>query len=236
MRGDLERHSLDNLNPLRVKQSENSPVANVFLAERGFIFRNSVTFEIGARRFDPGCAIGVRMYFRRPLIAASAPVNEVIGIGGQFGQIKRLEDTRIVLIAPAEQGRIPRDGVAFEIEALGVELRGAIGFRVCDQRIAVRFAIDERLDFGGWIGPRRRFFTHRRAGQSNRDKSECREDHVSHLSPPAQKPYRFAALENIEQQSQCLAPRAFEARIFIDDLARFVARQVQQRPVRGKIG
>jgi hypothetical protein len=63
--------------------------ANVFLAERGFIFRNGVTFEIGARSFEPGRAILVRMQFRRPLIAAGAAVNEDIGIGGQFGPIKR---------------------------------------------------------------------------------------------------------------------------------------------------
>jgi hypothetical protein len=30
---------------------------------------------------------------------------------------------------------------------------------------------------------------------------ECREDHHSHLSPPAQKFYRFAALEYIEEQA-----------------------------------
>jgi len=107
------------------KQFEDSRVANVFLPERGFIFRNGDTSEIGARSFEPGRAILVRIPFRRPLIAAGATVNEIIGIGGQFGHIKRLQDTRIVLIALAEQGHILRDSVAFEIEALGVELRGA---------------------------------------------------------------------------------------------------------------
>jgi len=86
---DLELHSLENSKPLRVKQFEDSRVANVFLAERGFNFRNSVTFEIGARSFEPGRTILVRMQFRRPLIAAGAAVNEDIGIGGQFGPIKR---------------------------------------------------------------------------------------------------------------------------------------------------
>jgi hypothetical protein len=59
------------------------------------------------------------------------------------------------------------------------------------------------------------------------DRGERREGHVSHLSPPAQKPDRFAALEDIQQQPQRLSPRAFEAGIFVDDFARFVARQVQ---------
>ena len=53
--------------------------------------------------------------------------------------------------------------------------------------------------------------------------------------PPAQKPYRFAALENIEEQPQRLSPRAFEPGILRDDLACFVAREAQQRPMRGKI-
>src|ERR1700693_2449633 len=57
----------------------------------------------------------------------------------------------------------------------------------------------------------------------------------SACSPAAQKPYRLAALENIEEQPQRLAMRAFRPGIFLDDFARFVARQVQQRPVRGKI-
>ncbi|MFZ0509648.1 MAG: hypothetical protein WAM29_16650 [Methylocella sp.] len=96
------------MNPLGVNPFKNSRFATIFLAERGFIFRNSVTFEIGARSFDPGRAIRVRMQFRRPLIAAGAPVNEIIGIGGQFGQIQRLQDTRIVLIFLAEQRHILR--------------------------------------------------------------------------------------------------------------------------------
>src|ERR1700737_4167272 len=54
-------------------------------------------------------------------------------------------------------------------------------------------------------------------------------------SPAAQKPYRLAALENIEEQPQRLAMRAFQPGIFLDDFARFVARQVQQRSMRGKI-
>ncbi len=83
------------------------------------------------------------------------------------------------------------------------------------------------LEPGGRIGPRRRDFPHPRARLSIRDKAECREDRLSHLSPPAQKPDRFAALEDIQQQPQRLSPRAFEAGIFVDDFARFVARQVQ---------
>jgi hypothetical protein len=46
---------------------------------------------------------------------------------------------------------------------------------------------------------------------------ECREDRLSHLSPPAQKPDRFAALEDIQQQPQRLSPRAFEPGIFVND-------------------
>jgi hypothetical protein len=103
LRGDPERHSLDNMNPLRAKQFEDSRVANVFLAERGFICRDGVTFEIGARSIESGHPIRVRTHFRCPLIAVHAAVNEIIGIGGQFGQSKRLQDTRIVLIALAEQ-------------------------------------------------------------------------------------------------------------------------------------
>jgi hypothetical protein len=57
-------------------------------------------------------------------------------------------------------------------------------------------------------------------------KNKHRETHHSHLSPPAQKLYRFAALEYIEEQAQRFSSRAFKPGIFLDGFARFVARQV----------
>ena len=57
---------------------------------------------------------------------------------------------------------------------------------------------------------------------------------LAHPLPRPQKPDRFAALKNVEQQSQRFSPRAFEPGIFLDDLARFVSREGQQRPMRGQ--
>src|SRR5664279_2298424 len=47
--------------------------------------------------------------------------------------------------------------------------------------------------------------------------------------PGPQKPDRLAALENVEEQPQRVSPCAFELGIFLDDLARFIARESQQR-------
>jgi hypothetical protein len=148
LRGDLERHYLNKSDPFAIEHFNDACVASVSLAKRGFVTRDRVTFEIEAR----GLAFMTRIWVlaRRfcQLITAGAAVEEVIDIGGQDHEIKRLEDTRITLIFLAERGLVFRDGVAFEVETPDLALRGAGVIRVGGRRIAAAVAEDEYFDVG----------------------------------------------------------------------------------------
>src|ERR1700732_1061393 len=137
-------------------------------------------------------------------------------LAGSSAQSSALQDRRIVLIALAKQGHILRDGVAFQIEAPGV---GAIGLRGWGQRIAVHIAIDWRLDIGRWIGPRRRFFTLRRAGQSNRTSPNAART-MFRIPYPPRKIRIASARSKIFSNNRKASPRAPSRRGFSSTIRR----------------
>jgi hypothetical protein len=105
---DLKRHYPNKSDPFAIEHFNDAWVARVSLPKRGFVTSDGVTFEIEARGLAVMATICVLARRFCQLITAAASVEEVIDIGEQDHQIKRLEDTRIALIFLAERGLVPR--------------------------------------------------------------------------------------------------------------------------------